>query len=143
MTAGTGINAVAHCIEALYSITRNPLATAAALGGLRALASALPACVADGADLAARGEALAGAYLAGTALAHVTMGLHHGICHVLGGSAGLAHGDANGVMLPHVMRFNLDATAPQLALAAEPLGIVTAGWSADEAAAEPYSAWRR
>lgn len=134
VTAGTGINAVAHCIEALYSITRNPLATAAALGGLRALASALPACVVDGADRAARSEALAGAYLAGTALAHVTMGLHHGICHVLGGSAGLAHGDANGVMLPHVLRFNLEATAPQLAQAAEPLGAVSAGQSADAAA---------
>lgn len=122
VTAGTGINAVAHCIETLYSVTRNPLATAAALGGLRALAAALPACVDDGADVAARGEALVGAYLAGTALAHVTMGLHHGICHVLGGSAGLAHGDANGVMLPHVMRFNLDATAAQLAPAAVALG---------------------
>ncbi|HEX8733044.1 MAG TPA: iron-containing alcohol dehydrogenase, partial [Ktedonobacterales bacterium] len=97
-------------------------ATAAALGGLRMLARALPACVDDGADVAARSEALAGAWLAGTALAHVTMCLHHGICHVLGGSAGLAHGDANGVMLPHVMRFNLEVVAPQLAPAAVALG---------------------
>ncbi|HEX8732928.1 MAG TPA: iron-containing alcohol dehydrogenase, partial [Ktedonobacterales bacterium] len=71
-TAGTGINAVAHCVEALYSDSRNPRATAAALGGLRMLARALPACVDDGADVAARSEALAGAWLAGTALAHVT-----------------------------------------------------------------------
>lgn len=134
VTAGTGINAVAHCVEALYSITRNPLASAAALSGLRALASALPACVADGGDRAARGEALVGAYLAGTALAHVTMGLHHGICHVLGGSAGLAHGDANAVMLPHVLRFNLTATASELAPAAEALGAAAAGQSAEDAA---------
>ncbi|MDE3229510.1 MAG: iron-containing alcohol dehydrogenase, partial [Chloroflexota bacterium] len=122
VTAGTGINAVAHCVEALYSPARNPLATAAALGGLRMLARALPTCVVDGADVAAHCEALAGAWLAGTALAHVTMCLHHGICHVLGGSAGLAHGDANGVMLPHVMRFNLEAVAPLLAPAAVALG---------------------
>ncbi|WIG61908.1 MAG: Alcohol dehydrogenase [Ktedonobacterales bacterium] len=134
MTASTGINAVAHCIEALYSITRNPLSSAAALGGLRAMAQALPCCYVAGDDLEARTEMLTGAFLAGTALANVAMGLHHGICHVLGGTAGVAHGDANGVMLPHVMRFNLDATAPQLAQAAEAMGIPLAGQSAEAAA---------
>ncbi len=133
VTAGTGINAVAHCIEALYSITRNPLSTAAALGGLRAIARALPRCYAAGDDVEARTEMLAGAFLAGTALSNVAMGLHHGICHVLGGTAGVAHGDANCIMLPHVMRFNLAATAPQLTQAAEAIGLSTAGQS-DEGA---------
>jgi alcohol dehydrogenase class IV len=63
------------------------------------------------------------------------MGLHHGICHVLGGTTGVAHGDANSVMLSHVMRFNLDATAQQLAQAAEAMGIDIAGRSGAEAAA--------
>ncbi|HEX8034731.1 MAG TPA: iron-containing alcohol dehydrogenase [Ktedonobacterales bacterium] len=135
MTAGTGINAVAHCVEALYSITRNPLSTAAALAGLRSIAHALPRCYANGADVEARSEMLTGAFLAGTALSNVAMGLHHGICHVIGGATGVAHGDANSVMLPHVMRFNLDATAPQLALAAEAMGISVGGLSAEEAAA--------
>lgn len=135
VTAGTGINAAAHCIEALYSITRNPLSTAAALGGLRAIAHALPRCFADGADVEARGEMLTGAFLAGTALSNVAMGLHHGICHVIGGATGAAHGDANSVMLPHVMRFNLDATAPQLALAAEAMGLPVGGRDTEEAAA--------
>jgi alcohol dehydrogenase class IV len=68
---------------------------------------------------------LKGAFLAGTALANVAMGLHHGICHVLGGSANVAHGDANSVMLPHVIRFNLETVAPQLAEAAVALGLAS------------------
>ena len=66
---------------------------------------------------------LKGSFLAGTALSNVAMGLHHGICHVLGGSTNVTHGDANSVMLPHVIRFNLEATASQLAEAAVALGI--------------------
>jgi maleylacetate reductase len=134
-TAGTGVNAVAHCIEALYSITSNPLSSAAALGGLRALSRSLLRCCEDGSDIEAREEALTGAFLAGTALSNVAMGLHHGVCHVIGGATGAAHGDANSVMLAHVMRFNLDATAPQLAQAAEAMGIPVSGRGAEEAAA--------
>lgn len=136
VTASTGINALAHCIEALYSITRNPLSTAAAVSGIRFITRALPRCYAAGNDLEARTEMLTGAFLAGTALAHVTMALHHGLCHVLGGTAGVAHGIANSIILPHAMRFNQDATAPQLALAAEAMGIPLAGRSAKAAAEE-------
>jgi maleylacetate reductase len=127
ITASTGINALAHCIEALYSLTRNPLSSAAALSGVRAIMPALPRCYARGDDLEARGEMLEGAYLAGTALAHVTMALHHGLCHVLGGTAGVPHGIANGIILPHAMRFNLNAAAAQLAPAAEAMGISLTG----------------
>ncbi len=136
MTASTGINALAHCIEALYSTTRNPLSTAAALRGVQSIYFALPRCYASGDDLEARTEMLTGAFLAGTALAHVAMALHHGICHVLGGTAGVPHGVANSIMLPHVMRFNLDVAAPELAQAAEAMGIVRAGRSAESAAEE-------
>ena len=135
MTAGTGINAVAHCVEALYSIARNPLASAAAYGGLRAISHALLRCYAHGDDVAARDEMLGGAFLAGTALAHVAMGLHHGICHIIGGTTGVAHGDANSVMLPHVMRFHAQKIAPQLAEAAVAMGVIATGQS-DEALAE-------
>jgi alcohol dehydrogenase class IV len=127
MTASTGINALAHCMEALYSITRNPLSTAAALSGVRHITSALPRCYTDGKDLEARSEMLLGAHLAGLSLASVKMGLHHGICHVLGGSANVPHGIANSIMLPHVLRFNAEATAPQLLPAAEAMGIPSDG----------------
>ena len=136
LTASTGINALAHCLEALYSITRNPLSTAAALSGIRAIMAALPRCYADGRDLAARTEMLQGSYLAAAALAHVTMALHHGLCHVLGGTAGVPHGVANSIILPHALRFNLDATTSELAQAAQAMGIVTAGRSASAAAEE-------
>lgn len=136
MTASTGINALAHCIEALYSITRNPLSTAAALSGVRSITSALPRCYAVGDDIEARTEMLQGAFLAGIALSHVSMALHHGLCHTLGGTAGVPHGVANSIMLPHVMRFNLDTTAPQLAQVAEAMGIALAGRSAEAAVEE-------
>ena len=123
MTASTGINALAHCIEALYSITRNPLSTATAISGISTITRALPRCYADGADVEARTAMLKGAFLAGTAISQVAVALHHGLCHVLGGTAGVPHGIANGIILPHALRFNLEATAPQLAQAAEAMGI--------------------
>jgi len=136
LTASTGINALAHCIEALYSITRNPLSSASAISATHAITSALPRCYSVPNDIEARTEMLIGAYLAGTALANVSMALHHGICHVLGGTAGVPHGIANSIILPHAMRFNLDATAAQLAPAAEAMGISLADRSPDAAVAE-------
>jgi len=135
ITASTGINALAHCVEALYSVTRNPLSTATALSGIRAITRALPRCYAGGDDRQARAEMLIGAHLAGVALAHVAMALHHGVCHVLGGTAGVPHGIANSIILPHAMRFNLDATASALAQAAEAMGITRDGRSDEEMAA--------
>ena len=123
MTASTGVNALAHCIEALYSRTRNPLSTAAATSGLHQIFSALLRCYQDGNDLEARTEMLLGSHLAGLSLASVSMGLHHGLCHVLGGTANIPHGIANSIILPHAIRFNADVTAPQLLPAAEALGI--------------------
>lgn len=129
ITASTGINALAHCIEALYSITRNPLSTAAALSAVRHIHGALLRCYTDGKDLEARTGMLLGAHLAGLSLASVKMGLHHGLCHVLGGTANVPHGIANSIILPHAMRFNADATASQLLPAAEALGISSNGMS--------------
>jgi maleylacetate reductase len=125
MTASTGINALAHCIEALYSIKRNPLSTAAAIRGVRHIMNALFRCYQDGNDLEARTEMLLGSHLAGLSLASVTVGLHHGLCHVLGGSANVPHGIANSIILPHAIRFNAEAVAPQLLPAAEAMGIST------------------
>jgi alcohol dehydrogenase class IV len=139
MTASTGLNALAHCIEALYSVTRHPLSTAAATGGVRHIVSALPRCWAHGEDLEARTQMLLGAHLAGLSLASVSMGLHHGLCHVLGGTAGVPHGIANSIVLPHAVRFNADATTPQLLPAAAAMGIRLNGVSpaaAVEAAAQ-------
>ncbi len=127
LTASTGVNALAHCVEALYSVNRHPASTAIAVSGLNAILGALLRCYADGQDLPARTQMLAGAHLAGLALASTSMGLHHGICHVLGGSANIPHGVANSIMLPHVIRFNADVTADQLLPLAEALDISVNG----------------
>ena len=127
VTASTGINALAHCIEALYSKTRNPLSTAAAVRGVELIHSSLFECYRNASGLQARAKMFTGAHLAGFSLASVSMGLHHGICHVLGGTAGIPHGIANGIMLPHAIRFNAQATASQLLPAAKAMGIPVNG----------------
>jgi maleylacetate reductase len=127
LTASTGINALAHCVEALYAVNRHPASAAIAVAGLNAILAALLLCCSDGQDLAVRTQMLAGAHLAGLALASTSMGLHHGICHMLGGSANIPHGLANAIMLPHVIRFNADSTADQLLPLLEALGISVHG----------------
>ncbi len=127
MTASTGINALAHCIEALYSIKRNPLSTAAAIRSVSHIHNALLRCYIHGDDLQARTEMFLGSHLAGLSLASVAMGLHHGLCHVLGGTANVPHGFANSIILPHAVRFNAESTAPQLLPAAEAMGITANG----------------
>ncbi|NCF65294.1 MAG: iron-containing alcohol dehydrogenase [Chloroflexi bacterium] len=129
LTASSGVNALAHCIEAVYSKTRNPLSTASALRGIKLISRALPVCVEDGQNLTARSELLEGAHLGGVALATVSMGIHHGTGHVLGGTAGVPHGVANCIVLPHAMHFNADAVPEQLAVIAEAFGVPRNGRS--------------
>lgn len=105
-SAASGMNALAHCVEALYGEERTPMIEWLATEGMRSLHDSLPDVVMDGRDVAARERALYGSFLAGSALAHSQMALHHTLCHVLGGSYGLRHGAANSVVLPYVMAFN-------------------------------------
>jgi maleylacetate reductase len=112
LTASTAINALAHCVEACYARDVNPVVPPVALEGIRLIVGSLPRCVAAGDDIEAREDLLSGAYLAGVSIANATMALHHGLCHVLGGRTGVAHGVLNAILLPHVMRFNAFA-APQ------------------------------
>jgi maleylacetate reductase len=109
LTASTAMNALAHCVEAVYAREVNPIVPPVALEGIRRIMRSLPQCVANGGDLDAREDLLSGAYLAAFGIANATMGLHHAICHVLGGRTGVAHGVLNAVVLPHVMQFNADA----------------------------------
>ncbi len=123
LTASTGMNALAHCVEACYARDVNPLVPPVALEGIRRIVRSLPLCVAEGRNLDAREDLLTGAYLAGFSIANATMAVHHGICHVLGGRTGVAHGVLNAVMLPHVMRFNADAAPAAMSAIAEAMGL--------------------
>ena len=130
LTAASGLNALAHCAEAFWAPGRNPVTALAAAEGLRALAQALPLAVKDGADLAARGDLLYGAYLAGTAFGVAGAGLHHKICHVLGGRYGLPHAQTHAIVLPYVMALNLPgapAAAARISQALDEAGLDPAG----------------
>jgi alcohol dehydrogenase class IV len=99
----SGLNALAHCVEAFWAAGANPVTSLMAEDGARALAAGLPRVMADPADLAARADTLYGAWLAGSALAVAGSGLHHKICHVLGGAFDLPHAETHAVVLPHVL----------------------------------------
>lgn len=135
LTASTGINALAHCIESVYSATRNPLSTATALLGIRCITGSLVTCFNEPENLEARIQMFIGAHMGGTCLSTVLMGVHHGTCHVLGGTAGVPHGIANSIVLPHAIRYNSDQLADLIAMAGEAMGIARAGRS-DQAVAE-------
>ena len=125
--ASTGMNALAHCVEGIYSRVRNPLSEGLALQGIRVLCTALEAVVDDPQDENARADALVGACRSGMVISNARVGIDHGICHGLGSLGGLAHGVANAIMLPHAMRFNREPAAAQLALVAHAMGVKTAG----------------
>jgi maleylacetate reductase len=123
VSAASGMNAIAHCVEALYAVDGHPVATLLAESGLRTLALSLPDVVRHPADLAARGDALLGSHLAGRALDLTSMGLHHRMCHVLGGSFGLPHALTHAVLLPYVVAYNAPAAAAEaLRVVADALG---------------------
>jgi maleylacetate reductase len=122
VTAASGMNALAHCVEALYAHDGSPVTSLMAEEGVRALAANLPGAVHDGTDRDARTGALYGAWLAGASLGAVAMGLHHRICHALGGAFGLPHAETHAVVLPHVAAFNAPAAPDALRRAARALG---------------------
>lgn len=113
--AASGMNAMAHCVEALWTPAANPVTDAVAGNGMARLARGLRATNADPDDLEARVETLRGAWLAGTALAVGGTGLHHKLCHVLGGSFGLPHADVHAAVLPWVVDYYRDAAPAALA----------------------------
>jgi maleylacetate reductase len=112
MTVTSAMNAIAHAAEGLYAPDGNPITALMAEEGIRASAAALPRLAADPKDLDARGDALYGAWLCGTVLGAVAMGLHHKLCHTLGGSFNLPHAEVHAVILPHALAYNA-AHAPQ------------------------------
>jgi len=117
----SGMNAVAHCVEALYSEAANPIASLMAEEGLRALGESLPQIVRRPDDLEARSQALYGAWLAGSVLGSVGMALHHKLCHTLGGSFNLPHAEVHTVVLPHAAAYNRKAAPAAMARIARAL----------------------
>lgn len=114
MSATSGVNAIAHAVEAVYAVNKNPITTLLALEGIKALSESLPVIVKDTGNRAAREKALYGAWLCGVCLGSVGMSLHHKLCHTLGGSFGLPHAQTHTVVLPHALAHNLPGLSDEV-----------------------------
>ena len=126
LSVTSGLNAVAHAAEALYAFDGNPIVALMAEEGIRAIATALPTLVRSPADLEARSQALYGAWLCGTVLGAVSMGLHHKLCHTLGGTFNLPHAEVHTVVLPHALAYNAGAAPDAMTRIARALGAESA-----------------
>lgn len=109
LSVASGLNALAHCVDAMWAPKADPINAALAAEGIGSLRRGLPLVVADPAGLDGREPVLYAAYLSAAAFASAGSGLHHKICHVLGGAFNLPHAETHAVVLPHVLAFN----APQ------------------------------
>jgi maleylacetate reductase len=120
LAAASGMNALAHCVEALWSAGHNPITSVLAEEGIRRLVIGLPGVVADNNDLDAHENNLVGACLAGVALAEAGTGIHHRTCHVLGGGWNLPHAETHAVVLPQATAL----VAPRVPEAMQKLGLL-------------------
>lgn len=111
-SVASGLNAVAHCVDSMWGPHADAINLMWAQEGIRALAIALPQIVADPTNVDAREHALYGAYASAAAFCSAGSGLHHKICHILGGAYHLPHAQTHAIVLPYVLAFNAEA-APE------------------------------
>ncbi len=114
LVGASAMNALAHCVEALYAPNAEPMTSLAALEGARLIGEFLPGAY-HNADPSALRQVLWASCLAGRAFGTVGGSLHHSLCHLLGGAADLPHADTHAVVLPHVIAFLAPAIEDQLA----------------------------
>ncbi len=122
LSVTSGINAIAHAAEGLYSVDSNPIMDLMAEEGIRAIGRALPAIKKEATNKEARSDALYGAWLCGIVLGHIGMALHHKLCHTLGGSFNLPHAETHTIVLPHALAYNAAAAPQAMARIARALG---------------------
>lgn len=122
LTATSGVNAIAHAVEALYARDRNPVISLMAEDGIRTLSGALPILIHEPANVEARTQALYGAWLCGCCLGAVGMALHHKLCHTLGGTFDLPHAETHTIVLPHAVAYNAPAAPEAMAAITRALG---------------------
>jgi len=123
LTAATGMDAMTHAVESYVAQARNPISDSAALHAIKLIVRYLPTAVENGGDLVARGQMQIAALLAGWAFSNSMVGLVHAMAHSLGAVCRIPHGLANGILLPHVMRYNSDEIPELTADIAEAMGM--------------------
>ncbi|TJY66147.1 maleylacetate reductase [Arthrobacter sp. CAU 1506] len=128
LSVASGLNALAHCVDSMWGPRADPINQALAAEGIRALNAGLPLIKLDPQGLAGREQALYGAYLAAVAFASAGSGMHHKICHVLGGTWNMPHAQTHATVLPYVLAFN----APE---APEATSRIAAAFGTDDAVA--------
>jgi maleylacetate reductase len=106
MSVASGLNGMAHCIDSMWAPRADPINAALGAEGIRALSGGLPLITANPAGAEGREQALYGAYLSAVAFASAGSGLHHKICHVLGGTFNLPHAQTHATVLPYALAFN-------------------------------------
>ncbi|MFM0741748.1 maleylacetate reductase [Paraburkholderia xenovorans] len=126
MTASSGLNAIAHAAESLYAYNGNPVTALMAEEGIRAISSSLDPLHKNPLDITARCDTLYGSWLCGTVLGAVSIGLHHKLCHTLGGAFNLPHSELHAVVLPHALAYNSAGAPDALARIARALGVQNA-----------------
>ena len=122
MSVTSGMNAVAHAVEARYAPDATAIISLMAEEGVRALTGALSTLVTSAEDLEARSAAQYGAWLCGACLGATTMSLHHKLCHSLGGTLDLPHAPTHTVVLPHALAYNQSAAPQAVAALSRALG---------------------
>ncbi len=133
VTAATGVDALTHCIEAYANRFSHPVVDSWALEGIRLVARYLERACNDGNDMEARAGMLRASHLGGQCLGPVNTAAVHALAYPLGGEFHIAHGVANSLLLPHVLRFNLEAAPQRYAEIAEALGMARGGDPASDA----------
>ena len=134
MTVGSAMDALTHAVEASMSIMANPICDGQALHAIRLISENLPLVVADGNNEKARLNMQIAATMAGWSFTIAQVGLAHCMAHTVGTLHHVPHGAACGIVLPKVMRFNVDHAAPKLARVAQALGVDTSGMTERDAA---------
>jgi len=134
VTASTGIDALTHCIEAFANKFAHPLVDMFALEGIRLIAGHIERACTDGADIEARAAMLRASFFGGMCLGPVNTAAVHALAYPLGGEFHVPHGVANSILLPHVLRFNLEAAPARYAQVAEALGVPRTGNDLSDAA---------
>ena len=127
VTASTGLDALTHCIESYANKFAHPVVDNWALEGIRLVDTYLERACADGDDLEARAGMLRASHLGGLCLGPVNTAAVHALAYPLGGEFHIAHGVANSLLLPHVLRFNLEAAPTRYAAIAEAMGVTRTG----------------
>ena len=123
LTAGTGMDAMTHAVEALHALPHEPITDGLAMHAIRLLYRYLPSCVENGNDLVARGQVQIAATMAGWAFSIAGIGIVHAMAHSIGAIAHVPHGYANGMLLAECMEFNLESCPDAYAMVAESFGV--------------------